>query len=169
MKSAIIIGGGFAGCTAANILKERGFKCIILEKSKILGGGVRTHFYHGHPYTFGPHHLLIDVDKMYIYDYYAKYLDFWEMDHHNMTYSGVDDRFFTFPLHESEVKDMKEVDLIRNELKEATNPSPTNFEEYWSGTVGNTLYNKFMNTYSKKMWGIPNNKILDEVTFSFKN
>jgi UDP-galactopyranose mutase len=169
MKKALIIGGGFAGCTAANILKERGFKCTILEKGTILGGGVRTFFYHGHPYTFGPHHLLIDVDKMYIYDYYAKYLKFWEMDHYNMSYSGEEDKFYTFPLHQSEVNEMMDAEQIKKELSAATNPNPTNFDDYWKGTIGETLYRRFMDGYSKKMWNIPNNKILDEVTFSFKN
>ena len=32
-KKAIVVGGGFAGCTAANILKARGFDCTIIEKS----------------------------------------------------------------------------------------------------------------------------------------
>lgn len=169
MKTANIIGGGFAGCTAANILKSRGFICNIFEKSNILGGGVRTHFYYGHPYTFGPHHFLVDVDKMYIYEYYSKYLEFWEMDHYNMAYVGKDDKFYTFPIHEEEVKLMKDVDIISKELKQASNPEPNNFEDYWVSTVGKTLYNNFINNYSKKMWEIPNNKIIDEVTFSFKN
>ena len=169
MKKALIIGGGFAGCTAANILKERGFKCKIFEKSDVLGGGVITHFYHGHPYTFGPHHLLVDVDKMYIYDYYSKYLDFWQMDHHNMTYVGSDDAFYTFPIHSDEISLMPDNELIQNELNESVDKDPVNFEDYWMARVGPTLYNKFINTYSKKMWDVPNNKIIDEVTFSFKN
>ena len=109
MKTALIIGGGFAGCTAANILKTRGFKCKIFEKSEVLGGGVRTHFYHGHPYTFGPHHLLVDVDKMYIYEYYSTYLDFWQMDHYNMTYVGSDDTFYTFPIHSDEISSLERI------------------------------------------------------------
>jgi UDP-galactopyranose mutase len=106
---------------------------------------------------------------MYIYDYYSKYLEFREMDHFNMSYSGDEDSFYTFPLHDSEIDLMAKSELIRNELSESSNPEPTNFEDYWQGTVGTTLYDIFINSYSKKMWGIPNNKILDEVTFSFKN
>ena len=131
MKKALIIGGGFAGCTAANILKKRGFHCTIFEKSKILGGGVRTFFHHGHPYTFGPHHLLVDIDQMFIYEYYKQYLEFWEMDHYNMTYVGSDDQFYTFPIHADEIDLMPDRDIIRNELLEASDPDPINFEDYW--------------------------------------
>ena len=168
-KKAIVVGGGFAGCTAANILKARGFDCTIIEKSGLLGGGVRTFFYHGHPYTFGPHHLLVDVDKMYIYDYYSKYVDFYELDHYNMTYVGQDDAFYTFPIHNDDVQEMPDSEKIYSELNDSQNAEPTNFEDYWIGLVGNTLYDKFINKYSKKMWGVKNNKEIDEVTFSFKN
>jgi len=58
MKKAIIVGGGFAGVTAANMLKEKGFKCTILEGGHELGGGCRTYFYHGllYPVLFYKHH-----------------------------------------------------------------------------------------------------------------
>ena len=134
-----------------------------------MGGGVRTFFHHGHPYTFGPHHLLVDIDQMFIYEYYNQYLEFWEMDHYNMTYVGSDDQFYTFPIHADEIDLMPDRDIIRNELLEASDPDPINFEDYWVSRVGQTLYEKFINKYSKKMWDIPNNKIIDEVTFSFKN
>jgi len=168
-KTVAVLGGGFAGCTAANILKKKGFDVTIFEKSNVLGGGVRTFFYHGHPYTFGTHHLLIDVDEMFIYEYYKEYCDFWEMDHYNLSYSAKDDQFFTFPLHIEEVDDMSDADRIKIELAESSDSEPVDFEQYWEGRVGTTLYQTFISEYSKKMWDIPNNKILDEVSFSFKN
>ena len=67
MKKAIVIGGGFSGCTAAYMLNEKGFNVTIIEGSSQLGGGVRTMSYYGHPYTYGPHHLLCDLNEMYIW------------------------------------------------------------------------------------------------------
>ena len=59
MKKILIIGGGFAGCSSAEIIsKIPGTKITLIEKSKKLGAGVRTHFSGGHPFTFGPRHFL---------------------------------------------------------------------------------------------------------------
>ena len=45
MKKILIIGGGFAGCSSAEIIsKIPGTKITLIEKSKKLGAGVRTHF-----------------------------------------------------------------------------------------------------------------------------
>ena len=64
---------------------------------------------------------------------------------------------------------MPDSEKIYSELNDSQNAEPTNFEDYWIGLVGNTLYDKFINKYSKKMWEVKNNKEIDEVTFSFKN
>jgi len=40
-KSALVIGGGVAGMTAALGLADQGFPCTILEKSSVLGGSAR--------------------------------------------------------------------------------------------------------------------------------
>ena len=64
----VIIGGGFAGCASAEMLsKLHGAKITIIEKSSFLGAGVRTFFYGGHPYTYGPRHFLTQNIKTYQY------------------------------------------------------------------------------------------------------
>lgn len=169
MKKALIIGGGFAGCTAANMLKEKGFKVTIVEKSDVLGGGCRTFFYCGHPYTYGPHHLLVNINEMYVADYMNKYVKLGELEHYCMTFVEQDKAFYTYPIHKDDIQLMPDKEKINEEMANLPEIEPVNFEEYWKYSVGETLYNKFINAYSKKMWKIKNNKILDEFTFSFKN
>ncbi len=53
-KTILILGAGFAGCTTAYLLRQKGFKVTVLEKDKFPGGGCRTYLYGGHPYTLGP-------------------------------------------------------------------------------------------------------------------
>jgi UDP-galactopyranose mutase len=43
-----------------------------------------------------------------------------------------------------------------------------NFEEYWLYSVGQTLYGKFIDGYSKKMWMLEDNKLIDDFTWSPK-
>lgn len=169
MKKAIIVGGGFAGCTAAYMLKQKGFDITMIEGSDVLGGGCRTMFYHGHPYTYGPHHLLINVDEMYVWDYFSRFLTLRELKHHTMTYVSQDDSFYTYPIHKDEIERMPDKDSIYGELSNREDvENSNNFEEYWMNSVGNTLYEKFIKTYSKKMWQIKSNKMIDEFGFSPK-
>ena len=170
MKTALIIGGGFAGCTAAYMLKEKGFdKVTVIEGSSQLGGGCRTFFHHGHPYTFGPHHLLINLNEMYVKDYFEKFLELKELQHHTLTYVASDREFYTYPIHKDEVEQMPDYEKIKNELENLKDVTESkNFEEYWVNSIGETLYNKFIHTYSEKMWGLKNNQEIDEFGFSPK-
>jgi len=171
MKKAVIIGGGFAGCTAAYMLKQKGFDVTVVEASDVLGGGCRTFFHYGHPYTYGPHHLLINEDEMFVWEYFEKFLHLRELTHHTLTYVGSDEKFYTYPIHIDEVKTMPDYDKIKKELNnkdEEKIKNSKNFEEYWINSIGETLYDKFVHTYSEKMWQIKNNKEIDEFGFSPK-
>lgn len=170
MKKAIIIGGGFAGCTAAYFLKNKGFDVTIFEASNELGAGIRTHFYKGHPYTFGPHHLLIDINDGWAIDYFKGFLDLRQLTHQVLTTPYGENSFYNYPPVKSDIDTFKNKERIYRELKERnTKAKPKNLEEYWENSIGNTLYNMFVNSYSKKMWNIKNNTELDEdLCFSVK-
>lgn len=167
-KKVVIIGAGFSGCTMANLLKDQ-FDVTIVEASDELGGGARTYFYGGHPFTYGPRHLIIDNDRPDLKEYFDKYLELREISHHSLTYVESDEKFYTYPIHLDEVKQMNDYDKIKVELENKGSPGDAqDFEEYWINSVGPSLYEKFVNNYSKKMWGIKNNKELDEFSFSPK-
>ena len=43
-----------------------------------------------------------------------------------------------------------------------------NYEEFWINSIGQNLYNKFVSDYTKKMWQIDDNKLIDDFTWSPK-
>ncbi|MFM8003210.1 MAG: UDP-galactopyranose mutase, partial [Actinomycetota bacterium] len=43
-----------------------------------------------------------------------------------------------------------------------------NIEDYWIGSVGRRLYDKFIDQYSKKMWLVDDNKEIDTFGWSPK-
>jgi len=50
VKTALVIGGGFAGCAAAHQLQLMGgWDVTVVERAPFLGAGVRTRYYGGHP------------------------------------------------------------------------------------------------------------------------
>ena len=169
MKTALIIGGGVAGCAMADQFRRLGeWDVTLVERANFLGAGNRTHFIGGHPHTFGPRHFLTGDEEVY------SYLDSIVplrlcAEHEFVTYVEKDATFYNFPIHEDDIRYMPERQQIEQEISDAPGPSDaTNLEEYWIKSVGATLYSKFVDTYSKKMWQIEDNRLLDTFKWSPK-
>jgi len=168
LKKALIIGGGFAGCATAHQLELLGnWDVTLIEKSHILGAGVRTHWYGGHPHTYGPRHFLTDNEN--VYEYLNKYCPLRLLHHQMITYIESDGAFYNFPIHKDDIEKMPDADQIKYELNMTSNfLDAKNLEEYWIRSVGETLYNKFIKYYNHKMWLIDDNKRLDTFEWSQK-
>ena len=171
-KTALIIGAGFAGCSAAHLLElQGGWNVTIVEAAPFLGGGCKTLWYGGHPYTFGPRHFL--TQKEFIYEYLNKYCPLRRCnDHLFLTYVEKDRQFYNYPIHTGDIPRMPEKDKIFSELSECKKIQGSiqakNFEDFWIKSVGRTLYDKFINDYSKKMWMVDDNSVIDDFSWSPK-
>jgi len=193
VKTALVIGGGFSGCAAAHQLALLGgWDVTLVEKAPFLGGGVRTRYHGGHPFTFGPRHFL--TPKEHIFAFLNKYVPLRSCaDHEFLTYVERDTRFYHYPIHRDDLPTMPETKQIESELAainmaaftrsskdELDRMTPTeirrlnlakdakNFEEYWIYSIGRTLYNKFVDNYSRKMWLLDDNKQIDDFLWSPK-
>ncbi len=168
MPKVFIIGGGFAGCCAAHMLRNKNFDIDIIEASNVLGGGVRTYWHGGHPYTFGPRHFLTEKNEWF--DYLNQIIPMRMIggDHENLTYVENDKSFYSYPPHMNDIMKMQESDQILDEIDKFDPPMKEenfNFEDIWKASITPTLYEKFANKYSKKMWMIDSNKELDGEEF----
>lgn len=160
MKQAIIIGAGFGGCVPAMLLRQRGWEVTVIEKSGLTGGGVRTFFYGGHPYTYGPRHFLSPYKEAY--DFLSQYVPMRHIKKINCTFIESDQMFYTYPIHEDDIPKMPEAEQIRCELASlAPEAVAYNFEEFWIQRVGETLYRKFIRDYNKKAWMLESNTQMD--------
>ena len=187
MKKALIIGGGFAGCSVAHMLSEPDSWGIdLVEKNSFLGAGVRTFWKGGHPFTFGPRHFLTQNEDTY--HYLKKYCPLRDcLEHQFLTYIEQDAAFYSFPIHKDDIAKMPDRDIIYRELENAelanknVSFSPSggvvsggellnadNLEEFWEASVGKTLYSKFVENYNKKMWQVDDNKVIDNFGWSPK-
>lgn len=188
MKKALVIGGGFTGCTAAfELSKKPGWTVDLVEKNNFLGAGNRTQYYKGHPYTFGPRHFL--TRERWIYDYLNYYVPLRSCgDHQFLTLGSNQNNFYNYPINYTDIEKIDSREKIYQELSEifmssSARPSDANyfdyykynqaseaknFEEFWVKSIGKTLYNDFIDEYSKKMWMITDNKEIDDFTWSPK-
>lgn len=168
-KKALIIGGGIAGCCAAHQLSQLGdWDTLLIESAPYLGAGVRTHWYGGHPYTFGPRHFL--TQNQAVFDYMNSLCPLRSCeDHQFITYVERDNAFYNYPIHEDDISQMPDKDKIMAERKAAVGVmNAKNLEEYWIGSVGKTLYSKLIEKYNKKMWLVDDNREIDTFNWSPK-
>jgi len=169
LKKCLIIGAGFAGCSMSHQLQlQGGWDITIVEAGNQLGAGVRTHWWGGHPYTFGPRHFLTQNEK--VFNYLNSYLPMRLCSEHEfISYVEADSNFYNFPINTIDIPRMPESEIINAELKSIQGQTRSNnLEEYWINSVGPTLYSKFIKNYSKKMWQVETNTDLDTFEWSPK-
>ncbi len=169
MKTVLIIGGGFAGCAAAHQLSLLdGWDITLVEKAPFLGGGVKTHWHGGHPFTYGPRHFLTPDEKLF--DYLHKIVPMRKCPEHEfLTYVEPDQQFYNFPIHKDDIVRMPNREQIESELRQITGAiNARNLEEYWIGSVGESLYRKFVDGYTRKMWEVDDCKEIDDFAWSPK-
>ena len=174
MKSALIIGGGFSGCAAAHQLEMlSGWDVTLVESAPFLGAGVRTQWFGGHPYTFGPRHFLTPYEETFTYLNAIVPIRRCP-EHEFLTYVERDNAFYAFPINMTDVRTMPDYNEIQTEMDEKKREEfrgakeAKNIEDYWIGSVGQRLYDKFIDEYSKKMWLIDDNKKIDTFGWSPK-
>ena len=168
MKKALIIGGGFAGCAVAHqFALMGGWDVTLVEAASFLGGGVRTRWHGGHPYTFGPRHFLTKNEC--VFEFLNSYLPLRRLEHEFITYIECDQAYYNFPIHKDDIERMPDRDKIYDELSRLEGvENARNLEEYWIRSVGRTLYDKFVNRYSKKMWMLDDNSLINDFGWSPK-
>lgn len=173
MARVLIIGGGFSGCISAEIMIAKGHDVTLIEQAPVLGGGCRTLTHGGHPYTLGPRHFLTRREDVFQFLHRSCPMRRYESGHEFLTYIERDERFYHFPIHRDEVDEMPDARQILPELEncakfEGAPASAQSLEEYWIASVGPTLYGKFIDSYSKKMWGIDSNREITDFGFTPK-
>lgn len=168
MAKILVIGGGPAGCASAHFMTMSGHDVTLIEKTGLLGGSCRTYYWGGHPYNYGPRHFLTRIEK--VWEYFNKYCPMKRYEGHEfLTYVERDQSFYHFPIHRDEVDEMPDADEIRKELAMVPGANGArNLEEYWLTSVGPTLYDKFVKSYSKKMWDIESNTEITDFGFTPK-
>ena len=150
-----------------------GWDVTLVESAPFLGAGVRTQWFGGHPYTFGPRHFLTPYEETFTYLNAIVPIRRCP-EHEFLTYVERDNAFYAFPINMTDVRTMPDYKEIQAEMDEKKREEfrgakeAKNIEDYWIGSVGRRLYDKFIDEYSKKMWLIDDNKKIDTFGWSPK-
>src|SRR5262245_8281252 len=118
MGKVLMIGGGFAGCIATQMLAKKGHHVTLVERAPVLGGTCRTFWYGGHPYTYGPRHFLTRHEEVFEFLNRSCPMRRYDKGHEFLTYVERDQRFYHFPIHRDEVNEMPDTGKILEELSQ---------------------------------------------------
>jgi len=161
VKTCYIIGGGLSGLTAANALKDKFNKTIVIEKHNDIGGLCQTYQIDGINYEFGPHVLYsktVEQSAFWGRLITPKYIDYHVrccIDGQLKSY----DELFDFPISKRNISRLGESYIPQE-------PDYSNFENYMISQIGKASYETFVKNYNIKQWGIhPKDMLADWAKF----
>jgi protoporphyrinogen oxidase len=175
-KTAVIIGAGPAGLTAAyELITRSAIHPIVLERSEYLGGLARTLWYKGNRMDLGGHRFFSKSDR--VMNWWFSHLPLEQNDEARRTDLRMLRRsrksriyflrkFFDYPIQPT-------LDTFRNlgfrraarigasYLRSSLFPIQpvVTLEDFFINRFGHELYRTFFKAYTEKVWGVPCDKI----------
>ena len=155
MYDYLIVGSGLFGATFANLAREAGKSCLILEKRDHIAGNCYTNNTNGvNVHVYGPH--IFHTSNKEIWNYVNKFATF--NNYVNRPKVNYEGNIYSFPINLFTLyqlwgcKTPSEARLKLNEVRVKIE-NPKNLEEWILSQVGEEIYQKFIKGYTTKQWG----------------
>lgn len=153
----LIVGSGLAGATFANLARQRGRSCLIIDKRECCGGNIYTEKTEDitiHKYGA---HIFHTADRG-VWNFVNGFAEFNRFTNAPLVKSG--DEFYNLPFNMNTfyrlwgVKTPQEAKArIEVQRKPYAGISPVNLEQQALALVGEDIYNKLIKGYTEKQWG----------------
>ena len=155
----VVVGAGLAGLTIAeriaNVLNE---KVLVIEKRGHIGGNIYDSYNEDGIliHNYGPH--IFHTNDKGVYDYLSRFTpwnDFW---HRVLT--QVDGNLIPMPITVETINKLYNLNLSCEEVEEFLKKKAIKIDEIKTSKdvalskVGEDIYEKFFENYTKKQWGI---------------
>jgi len=159
MYDFLIVGAGLSGITAARMLTERNYKCLVVEKNDHIGGTCHTEVKDGvMVHVHGAHSF--HTDNKYVWDFMNRYGTFVYFANRHKAIIG--ERVYNFPINLMTLYDLYKISTPKEAREYFANirgvytghRPPRNFEEVALSTIGEKLYRMFFYGFTKKHWGV---------------
>ena len=161
--SAVVIGGGPAGLTAAYYLLRRNQNVTVLEQDRQVGGLARTVEYKGFRFDIGGHRFFTKVGP--VRNLWHAMLGPNMLKRPRLSRIFYRGSFFDYPLKPLNALTglgiIESVRVLLSYLWIRVRPirPEVSFEDWVSNRFGRRLYGIFFKTYTEKVWGIPCDRI----------
>ena len=154
----ILVGSGLYSGVFAWFAKQKGKKCLVLEKRDHIGGNVYCENTEGiHVHKYGAH--IFHTDNKEVWNYVNRLVEF--NRYTNSPIANYKGKLYNLPFNVSgsvvsasfqSVPPAEAKKIIEEQKKEITG-EPKNLEEQAISLVGREIYEKLVKGYTEKQWG----------------
>jgi len=154
----LIVGAGLYGAVTAYELKNKGFKCLVIDKRDHIGGNIYTENVDGiNVHRYGAH-IFHTSDKR-IWDYAGQFAEF--NNFVNSPVARYHNELYNLPFNMNTFAKLWGVTTpeeaaakIQEQIEaEHIDREPENLEEQALKLVGRDVYEKLVKEYTEKQWG----------------
>lgn len=160
----IVVGSGLFGSTFARLAQDAGYKCLVLERRKHLGGNIYCEEIEGiNVHKYGPH--IFHTSNEEVWNFVNSHVSFNNFINSPIAYH--DGKLYHLPFNMNTfyqlwgTKTPEEArEIIKAQRKEEINrlrskgiDRPRNLEEKALTMVGPEIYAKLIKEYTEKQWG----------------
>ncbi len=159
MKPIIIVGGGVTGLTCGYELSKKGFKVVVIEKEKEVGGLARSFRYGGFTFDIGPHRFY--TNKSEIFRFIDSILEGQYSIIKRKSSIYLFDNYFDWPLGIRSIMKLplKQLLSCSRDLMVRDKKEGDDFKSHITSNYGPTLYQIFFKEYTEKFFSKPCEKL----------
>ena len=150
----LIVGSGLFGAVFAHEMKERGKRCLVIDKRTQLGGNIYCENREGiNVHTYGAH--IFHTSNPTIWQYVNRFVEF--NRYTNCPVANYKGELFNLPFNMNTFYQMWSVNTPQEAQAKIDaqrfRGAPSNLEEQALSLVGRDIYEKLIKGYTEKQWG----------------
>ena len=153
----LIIGSGLFGTTMAYLFRQKGYKCLVIDKRPHIGGNVYTESVNGiNVHKYGAH--IFHTSNKRVWDFVNSFVEF--NRYTNSPVANYRGKLYNLPFNMNTFYQMwgvttpeQAATMIDRQRKEANISHPCNLEEQAISLVGKDIYYTLIKDYTEKQWG----------------
>lgn len=162
----VIVGAGLFGAVFAQSMRQRGKKCLVLDRRKHIGGNLYTKEICGiNVHIYGAH--IFHTNNIKVWEYVNRFAEF--NNFINCPLANYHGEIYNLPFNMNTFKQMWGVTkpeeakklIKRQQLSPAA--FPRNLEDQAISMVGKDIYEKLVKGYTEKQWGRPCKNLPPEI------
>jgi UDP-galactopyranose mutase len=150
----LIVGAGLFGSIVAHKAKKAGLKVLVIESRNHIGGNCYTKQEQGiHVHTYGPH--IFHTSNEEVWNFMNQFTRFLPYQHR--VKAKARNKIWSFPINLTTFYEIWGIETPQEaieKLKEEVIPceNPKNLRQWALSQIGPTLYEYFIEGYTKKQW-----------------
>lgn len=153
----LIVGAGLFGAVFAHEMKEKGKRCLVVEKRNHIGGNIYTETVEGiEVHRYGAH--IFHTSDRNAWEYVNQFAEF--NNYINSPVAFYKGEVYNLPFNMNTFSKMwgvrtpqEAMDRLEEEREKTKTLQPKNLEEQAINLVGQEIYQKLVKGYTEKQWG----------------